>query len=246
MNAERLIKDTLRKLTGRPTRADERARYVEFLHIGKTSGRQIKNIASQVNRHTDHVRIRCHGHSRTLANLREGNRYFFSIREPVARFRSAFYWCKMQELKSAPRDWSPDETVAFSHFPEANDLAEALSDAGKCGDQARAAMMSINHCNSAQVDWLRNQGSFLELRPPVWIIRQEQFQSDLNEFLRRIKYDGPVSFSDKRDVAHQIDYSDIPQISERGAANLRDWYVQDVHFYRTCCDWLDAGGVSQG
>jgi len=244
MTPERRIKDALRRLTGRPTRADEQARYVEFLHISKTAGGQIKHVAKQINQATDSVFIRTHGHPKTLMALRAGHRYFFSIREPVSRFRSAFYWCKTGEFHSAPRDLEPDEAAAFAHFPEANDLAEALFDDGKRGQQARAAIMSINHCFTSQVDWMRGRGAFLDLRPPVWIIRQERFDDDLKEFMARIGFEGAISLSDDRDQAHRVDHSAAPAISPRGAENLRAWYVQDVHFHRACCDWLDAGGVS--
>ena len=242
MITERRIKDALRRLTGRPTRADEQARVVEFLHIGKTAGGQIKHVAKQINRSTNSVFIRGHGHSRTLMRLRDGNRYFFSIREPVSRFRSAFYWCKSGEFHSAPRDLEPDEVAAFSHFPHANDLAEALFDDGERGKHARAAILSIHHCFTSQVDWVRGRGAFLDLRPPVWIIRQERFDDDLKEFMARIGFDGAISLSNDRNQAHRVDNSAEPVISPLGAENLRAWYVQDLHFYRTCCDWLDAGG----
>ncbi len=83
------------------------------------------------------------------------------------------------------------EKLTLERFAHANDLAEALFAPGQRGRDATAAIRSISHCARNIVDWFKYCGYVFEVRPPIWIIRQEQFQADLDVFLNRIGYDGP-------------------------------------------------------
>ena len=224
--------------------ARDRRQAVYFLHIGKTAGTQIaadgSGIAQQINRTNRTWRVIPCPHGRKLRSLPAEAPYFFSIRRPETRFRSAFY---SRKRKGRPRndiDWSADERIAFERFEHANDLAEALFRDDEAGRQAFFAMKSISHTSANQVDWFDQSGYFLERRPPLWIIRQEAFDADLAVLLDRLGHDAPVEVAQDPLARHANDYRGIPPLSEAALGNLRTWYAQDYAFYRLCSDWIEA------
>jgi hypothetical protein len=109
--------------------------------------------------------------------------------------------------------------------------------------KAWAAINSIRHTAQNQSDWFYLRGNFLRLTPPVWIIRQENFNEDFEIFLKRAGYNIALEDIMTRPdptASNRGDYSDIPPISEKGKENLRRWYAQDFELYRACEDWLEA------
>ena len=217
---------------------------IHFLHVGKTAGTQIKDVIDQVNRSGDSGKLLKHGHGTSLRDLPPGHDYFFSTRDPIARFRSGFYSRRRKGRPTHFSEWTEHERFAFARFPHANDLAEALFAPGQPGRDAISAIRSISHCSSNLVDWFRFCGYLFELRPPVWIIRQEQFSADLGVFLRRIGYKGCVDIAPERQKSHASDYVGIPDLSDTARANLRQWYAQDYAFLDLCEIWLTENAVS--
>ena len=210
---------------------------VAFLHIGKAAGTQIMHIAENLKPHG--VTIVSLGHERKAATIPEGIRYFFSVRHPISRFRSSFY---SRLRKGQPRnynEWSVHEAAAFETFAHANDLAEALFQPGERGFLAAQAMQSIRHTAQQQFDWF-TRAAFLSARPPVWIVRQEAFDADMEELLKRLGVDVPLSDLVASDdtAAHKNDYSKAPDLSEQAKENLKRWYARDFVFYDICDDWI--------
>jgi len=222
---------------------------VHFLHIGKNAGTEIKRISGELSKRYPERPIVYHDHHFFYKFLPPKAKYFFSIRDPISRFRSAFYSRKRKGYPSFDVNWSPHESLAFSNFDHANELAESLFEKGDVGNTAFAAIKSLSHTSQNQSDWFYVRGSFLELTPPVWIIRQEQFAADLEVFLRRAGYDialeDLVSRPDPT-ASNRGDYSDIPPISEKGKENLRRWYAQDFELYRACEAWMEAQDAGTG
>lgn len=212
-----------------------------FLHIGKNAGTQIRRLYTQVEEKTDveFVRVR---HGDKYFALPQGARYFFSIRDPAARFKSGFY---SRKRKGAPRlhvEWSAHEARAFEAFEHANDLAEALFDDSDQGRLAWSATQSISHTSMQQSDWFGRNGFVLDLHPPIWIIRQEHLDEDFGTFLQRANI--PLRFSDlavaqDQKSAHRTDYTDIPDLSDLAIANLKRWYARDFAFYDLCSRWME-------
>lgn len=242
----RSVKSPLRRFLGalgydvvRSPRRHDSA--IHFLHLGKCAGTQIKSLADQINRLEGTTRIVTHSHFVSLADLPADAAYFFSIRDPLARFVSGFYSRKRKGQPRIYSPWSVYDAFAFEHFEHANDLAEALFDDSPDGHRATAAMKSIIHASMNQVDWFSMTGAFPYVRPPVWILRQDRFDDDLRHFLRRA---GLEHLHDRLDVArdpirrHANDYSEIPPLSAKASENLRSWYVQDLAFHRMCQAWL--------
>ena len=215
-----------------------RPREIAFLHIGKNAGTQIMHIAQQLKAHGLHVHQL--PHSRKLYEIPPQMNYFFSIRDPITRFKSGFY---SRKRKGQPRiyvEWTPAEARAFGRFEHANQLAEALFSTGESGYEAVQAIQSIRHTAMQQIDWFERM-SFLDLRPPVWIIRQEKFAADFGVFLARAGL--PLRFSDLNPAsdaaaAHSNDYSQAPELSELAQENLRRWYARDFLFYDLCVRWM--------
>jgi hypothetical protein len=211
---------------------------IAFLHIGKNAGSQFMRVAEQINAESETVRIARQAHHRRLGSLEPEQRYVFSIRSPISRFRSGFYSRKRKGAPKLYAEWTAHEARAFERFEHANDLAEALFEGGQRGLDALSAIKSIKHCAMDQIGWFDLHGNFLQIRPPITIVRQEKFDADIARFLRLIGFHRPVQLSDDTVLAHQNDYSGIAPLSDKARENLSRWYAQDLEFYRVCEFWL--------
>ena len=211
---------------------------IAFLHIGKNAGTQIMHLADQL-RPTG-LKIRKYSHSVKLQSLPNNARYFFSIRDPYARFKSGFYSRKRKGQPRIYSEWSRHEEAAFGAFEHANDLAEALFRDDERGALALQAIQSIEHTAMHQIDWFTKAG-FLDTHPPVWIVRSEHFDEDFAEFMRRAG--ASMSYSDLHmgegsHTSHRNDYSKTPDLSDLARQNLQRWYQRDFAFYQFCELWM--------
>lgn len=221
-----------------PSSEAGRLREIAFLHIGKNAGTQIVHLAQQLKAHG--VQVHQLPHAKKLYEVPPALDYFFSIRDPITRFKSGFY---SRKRKGQPRiyvEWTRPEALAFAKFQHANDLAEALFRPDAAGHDAAQAIQSIRHTAMQQIDWFERVG-FLDLRPPVWIIRQENFAADFGVFLERLGL--PLGFGDLTPAtdaaaAHSNDYSQAPPLSDLAKDNLRRWYARDLVFYDLCVEWM--------
>jgi hypothetical protein len=218
---------------------------VHFLHIGKNAGTQIANLARQINAASNNSMIVKQPHSVQLWQIPREEQYFFSIRNPISRFRSGFYSRKRKGQPRYYKPWTPHDEIAFTEFEHANDLAESLFEPGQTGNAACAAMKSIIHTSMNQCDWFSCTGNFLKLRPPVWIVRQENLEADMITLMSRAFPDidpSRIDFSTDEVGSHRNDYSGVPPLSEKAKENLARWYAQDFAFYDMCDAWLENGG----
>ncbi len=217
------------------------SRDISFLHIGKTGGTQVRHITNQLA--DEGVRVIKQAHNVDISMIPHGSRYFFSIRNPASRFKSGFYSRKRMGLPKYRVEWNFHERMAFEEFPHANDLAESLFLEGEVGRRARAAIKSIQHTGKQQIDWFTSR-AFLELNPPITIIRQEHFESDMQRFLRLVGIDQSIKNFITNDPvkAHRNSYDEVPDLSDLAMSNLADWYIQDYCFYETCEFWLRKQG----
>jgi len=215
---------------------------IHFLHIGKNAGTQIKAICNKYSDKFGFKKFVMCNHDVYLKDLPKGAPYFFSIRDPIDRFRSAFYSRKRKGQPRIYSEWSAHDEKAFGDFEHANNLAESLFEGGEIGMKAFCAMKSIRHTAQNQSDWFYLCGNFLSIHPPIWIIRQEQLHSDMNVFLHRIgikEEKVPLELEKNHVKAHKNDYTFTVNLSEKAKNNLRIWYAQDFMFYRTCEYWMN-------
>lgn len=211
---------------------------VHFLHIGKNAGTQVGVIVERVNAAVAPVSMIKHPHEVRLPDLPSRAPYFFSVRDPASRFVSGFY---SRLRKGQPRlyaEWTQHEERAFARFPHANDLAESLFAGGEDGREAARSIRSITHTARSQVDWFPMAGNLLEVRPPVWIIRQASFEADMQRTLERLGVELTVETTDDAVRAHRNDYDGVPALSPVARDNLAAWYAQDVAFVADCEAWL--------
>jgi hypothetical protein len=242
----RTIKDRLWLLKQSMAAAVDRRERLHFLHIGKNAGTQIKFLARHVNKTSKTIRIVSHPHNVRLFEIPSDDPFFFAIRHPAERFKSGFYSRKRKGQPRIYKDWTEHEARAFSEFEHANDLAEALFEEGRRGFDALCAMKSISHCSMDQINWFDRSGYFLEVRKPVWIIRQEMFDNDMEQLARKLGVNFAQAGETDAKTAHRNDYSGIPPLSDKGRKNLREWYRQDFEFYRCCEDWIRTQDLQAG
>tara|TARA_A100001011_G_scaffold371664_1_gene429247 strand:- start:462 stop:1184 length:723 start_codon:yes stop_codon:yes gene_type:complete len=209
-----------------------------FLHISKNAGTQIMNLASQLKSYG--VDIEKFEHYEKFDSLPLGSKYFFSIRDPISRFKSGFYSRKREGMPRHYSKWSPNEKLAFKNFNSANDLAESLFKKTKLGHLAAQSIQSITHTSMQQIDWF-NKYAFFEVNPPIWIIRQENFIEDFDKFLSRLGL--KISSKDLNiltdDIgSHRNIYNKKNEFSDLALRNLRKWYARDYIFYEICNNWI--------
>ena len=217
----------------------DRRDVIYFRHIGKNAGTQFASLSRELSTRRRDLRIEVLGHGRKLSSLRSSDRYLFSIRSPITRFRSGFY---SRKSKGAPRylnHWSQHEERAFSDFDHANDLAEALFQPSERGAAALAAMKSLQHAASDQIGWFESVGYFFELHPPMAIIRQEHFVEDFGKFWKALGETGSFELLDDDVSANRRSYTGLPEFSALAVENLERWYAQDFEFYRVCEAWIE-------
>ena len=214
--------------------------HIDFLHIGKCAGNQIDNLLSQISNMRDFT-FTHNWHDVKLRHIALGNPYFFSIRNPITRFFSGFYSRKRKGRPKFDVPWSNHDAKAFAFFPHANDIAESLFESDFSGKMARYAVNSIDHLRNHQIEWFEDRGYFLDLQPPVWIIRVEYFEHDFNNLLRALDIGIEIKDLDVSNdpiQIHKNDYGDSIPLSTKAIQNLEHWYLRDFYFYDSCEDWL--------
>ncbi|MEO1329987.1 MAG: hypothetical protein AAFW46_10015 [Pseudomonadota bacterium] len=214
---------------------------VHFLHIGKTAGTQVRMALKKIARRDQRFRFRAHPHRTGLKDLPADAAYFFTLRDPISRFRSGFYSRKRQGRPRYDSPWSDDERRAFERFEHANDLAEALFRDDADGRAATAAMLSIVHVFRGQAEWFARRGAFLEAQPPLAILRQEHLSEDWGRFMTALGIDARLAATAiESGREHVNDYSGVPPLSERAIANLERWYAADRAFHRMCSHYVET------
>ena len=212
---------------------------VHFLHIGKCAGTAIKDFAEATNAaFACQVKIISHDHNVSLSDIPTGASYFFSIRDPVTRFYSAFY---SRKRKGAPRyygEWSEGEARAFERFPEANDLAESLFNETSTGFHAFSAMKSIGHLCKFQHDWFPDIEEIFTARPPMCILRTEFLEADFVDLKKLIGLSDGFDLIKDPVKAHKNDYRATLPLTDKAVKKLRIWYASDILFYKLANTWI--------
>lgn len=207
---------------------------IHYLHIGKSAGTRIMGVIDALNAQAGRIVMLRRTHQTALRDLPRCARYFFSIRDPVSRFVSGFYSRLNENRPSLHSPWTFGEDLVFGYYDHAAQLADDLFEPGAVGRRAVEAMCSLGHA-PAQISWFNEAGCFLSHRPPIWIIRQEHFDSDLDEFLRRGGFDYAHPKGERSNAASG---ESRPALSEKGRSNLERWYAADLAFYSACEEWI--------
>jgi hypothetical protein len=213
-------------------------RVIHFLHIGKNAGTEVKRYIKFLNPLLPDSYLIGHGHDVFLKNISVEQDYFFSIRDPISRFRSGFYSRKRKGQPLTYAEWSKHDAIAFEDFEHANDLAEALFREDEIGIKAISAIKSIRHTAQNQVDWFQVCGNFLRVKPPIAVLRQEHFDQDILFLQRKLGVSEPTLLPSDEVRSHKNSYSRTPDLSQLAISNLKRWYAQDLEFYKLCSHWI--------
>jgi len=206
---------------------------VHFLHIRKTGGTAIAEALGPIaKRHG----IVLHDHSTKLRDVPREDRVFFFVRHPVTRFVSGF-WSRLR--RGLPRhhyEWNDREAEAFSHFQEANCLAEALSSPNQeIALRARQAMGSISHVKSTYRDWFDGVAELDRRSDSIALVGiQEQMVEDFEHLKDVLHLPRSLALPNEDVLAHRTPQEFDRRLSPLAEANLLEWYSEDVRFYEHC------------
>jgi hypothetical protein len=212
---------------------------VHFLHIGKCAGTTIKALIEQINVRAGAQLILAHPHTVRLADLPAGAPYFFSVRDPVSRFYSAFYSRKRRGQPRIYSEWTQGERKAFGRFAQATELAESLFTGSAVGRSAASAMATIGHVRQHQHSWFDNAERLFEDLPPLCILRQEHLAADVDGLITALGLEGEFDLETDPVKAHRNDYSQAAPLSDLAIANLKRWYAADIQFNALATAWIE-------
>jgi hypothetical protein len=210
-----------------------------LLHIGKTAGTAANAVIKANNDLKVGHNVKCFGHKIGLRDVVEQDlckRLMFFIREPTARYVSAF---NSRLRKGQPRrfsDWTMREETAFSHFKTPNQLAEALSaEDAETRERAAAAMVAIRHIRKGFEGYLESVALLEQEKKRIYFIgATETFDADF-AIMRKIIGVSPDIELPTDDVgSHRTPEGFEQTISELGRRNVQDYYKVDYEIYNWC------------
>lgn len=207
-----------------------------LLHIGKTGGSYLKSVLKH-NADILPSNLRLLKHNATLMGTREklgaNRKLAFIVRNPEARFISAFNSRLRQGRPSYQVSWSADEAAAFLWFETANDLAEGLaSENERVKSAAIFAMHAISHVAKGYEFYL---GGILELEKEKANIVVCLDIADLTPRLPEILDALGVSGAKLPDAPrHHNDPTGPTGLSEKGQQALKQYWDREYRIYEKC------------
>ena len=208
---------------------------VHFLHIGKTGGSAVKFVL-QTYRSTPSHEIFLYGHGASMMSLQKGDKVIFFLRDPIARYVSAFYGRKREDRPRYFSPWSDEERKAFSRFETPNALALALGSSDREEYEAAvAAMRGIAHIKNSYWDWFCNENHMLSRQEDIYFFG---FQESLSKDFERLKSlldlpDGAMLPTDTIHAHRNPDGVD-KRLDPHAIENLKQWYHRDYEFIEFC------------
>jgi hypothetical protein len=208
---------------------------VHFLHVSKAGGSAIRYALRKAKRTaggelvTPWGPIKTHRHSFGLHDLSDGEKAFFALRDPVARFVSGFYSRQRQGAPRYVREWSKAERQSFEWFATPQALADALAEpSGETRKRAEFAMESIRHLRRRLTLWTGDPNYFRKhLDKVLYIARQETLDDDWERMKELLELPAELALPRDDIVAHRTVYPDNRPISDKGIEALRAWYADD-------------------
>lgn len=210
---------------------------VHFIHLGKTGGTSIKEALfkfpqDNFSKFKYRKIIFHHPHEITLKDIPEGEKFFFSVRDPIQRFLSAFHAAKRQDIPRYKSPWSEGEKQAFSIFESPNNLAKNLSSPkAELREKAEVAMKSIRHIKTSYWFWFYNEAYFLNRKDDLlMVLQQETLKEDFAKFKTKIGLPKEVCLPVDKAIAHSGHSDEDRSLEEISIQNLKKWYARDYDF----------------
>ena len=215
---------------------------LHFVHVGKTGGTAIKRALRDAKhaywreetRHkvseTQYGPIKLHNHRFRFEHVPDDDYAFFCLRDPIARFVSAFYSRRSKggEAYAGRFPWSAEEEQAFERFSTPQQLAVALtaSDAAE-REFAHWTMRHVRHLGFQQrftgpPDHVRARLSRI-----VYVARQETLARDWEQLKSLLELPSELELPSDPARAHRRDATDDAPLYSAAERSLRQWYARD-------------------
>ena len=208
---------------------------LHILHIGKTGGTALKHALRE---HEGETRLRLEfcGHDVTLADVPVGERYMFTVRDPLERFVSAFNGRLREDRPRYHYPWRDEERTAFAIFRTPDELAQALSsgdpDERECAERA---MRGIGHVNTPYSFWLGDEARFEARLPDLFFVGLlDRLDDDFALLRRKLGLSDGVELPTDETVRHGTPHGFDTELGDEARANLERWYAWDVAFVERC------------
>jgi len=222
---------------------------VHFVHIGKTGGTAIKHVLRPIFRaetETALGKVILHkGHSFKLADVPQGDKAIFCVRDPLSLYVSAFH---SRLRKGQPKfyfEWSPAEAATFERFPTPQALAEGLgSDDEETRAVAQQGMKAIQHIRGIR-RFLKSPDHVMEHRRQIaYIGRQETLDDDWQRIRALLELPEDVELPADPKKAHRRQASGDPALDANAEAILRRYFKPDYQIIQACDRLRAARGWS--
>lgn len=214
---------------------------MHFLHVPKAGGTAIRT-ALQGSETAGRRRLVLHGHHATARSIPEGHHFFFVVRDPVARFVSAFY---SRQRRGRPRydvPWAPEEAFAFERFATPNELGEALGGDLDVRQSAERAMRGVPHFRRLR-HWL---GSPDELRRDAdrvfAVLSQQALDADFAVLVARLGLSVSLPLDDV--AAHRNPPAADIRMTDTARECLQRWYAPDYELLAVCRELVSGPPAS--
>lgn len=210
-----------------------------LLHIGKTGGTAANTVIKANNKLEVGEFVNCYKHRVGLQDVHNDNmceRVMFFIREPVARYISAFNSRLRMGYPRHHGEWSPREEVAFSHFKTPNQLAEALSSEDEeMRQHAVDAMIGIRHLRRAYEHYLGSVELLEKEKDRIYFIAAtESFGPDFDMMRKFLRVSPDIELPTDDYGAHRTPDGFEKTVSELGRKNVEAYYKTDYEIYNWC------------
>ena len=208
---------------------------IQFVHVGKTGGESIECVLAHYS-----LPVRSHHcfdadlSIQELLSIKDKKAPFFlvSVRDPIKRFVSAFYWDYYEKILVGDKP-GPDDAwkKLYETFPTPNLLAESLSsDLSESLDLAMSAFSpQVKLHMSMGLSWyLRPKNIHLLSCQNCFVVRTENLTADISEYLHkwhRITLDMKVPKSKFKYKSEIPNYD--ASLSQKAICNLRKCLAKD-------------------
>jgi hypothetical protein len=176
---------------------------------------------------------------RTAKKFGPERKLAFVIRDPAARFVSAFNARAAQDRPHDDKPWTPEEAIAFRWFETADDLGRALcSDSDVELSAAKFAMLHIGHMDETYASCFGSVSSLIaDVQNIAMCIQLSRLDSKLPNVMARLgihKFEVPED--PKRNEASDI----AEEISVEARAGLRCHWHEEFRLYNAARRISDA------
>ena len=208
---------------------------VHFIHVSKTGGTALRHgiRASRVKAGGSLVsrwgEVWGHDHGFRLSDVGPDDVAVVPLRDPVARYVSAFV---SRLHRGAPRyfnEWTDAERRSFDWFPTPQALADALAEpSGELRERAEFALRSIRHVKKPMTHWTGEAHYVRErIGTVLYFARQETLGADWEVLKELLGLPKEQMLSSDPVIAHRTHYLADREISAKGVSALREWYAGD-------------------